>query len=314
MSIHQDDGSLFRTNLYSANVSSVINGPAMADDPLRTYIVTGNGRGGTTMVAGVVQALGLELNTKGATNLEDPDIVRLGHGLDPKDVRTKLNITPAEMRTRLNAIVAQRNRENAIWGWKDPSADNYVYDILPALRNLNLIVVFRDPAAIATAMMAVNFTEPDVAIRKVLEHYSNLMQLIAKLKRPTLVISYERSRQKPELLAQDLAAFTGLTLTPEKLAAIQSYVSPTGGYVHKANVVPAVLARTQAEAASLYQALQQTQAEAVANYAALQRVQAEAVTNYEAFQKAQAEAVANYDALQQVRAELTALKEQQADY
>lgn len=322
------DSNTITVNLYDAQVTALIGPPPRLDQPNRTYVITGNGRGGTTMVAGVAQRLGLELSAGAPRNMEDPFFATQAQGYNPERGHwgEKLAISKAEIINRLKETCARRNEEFPIWGWKDPNVSQYLNDISAAIRNLQLIIVFRDPVAVTTALMAANHIAPETAIDSVMTQFATLLRLAKQLNCPTLLVSYERARLAPNRLAAELADFLGFTISEHTIQEIAAYVSPSGGYqvekIAEASEVARDVAlaretqalitarqavaerdRAQAEANSIYAALQRVQAESAYNYAELQRVQSEAVHNYEQLEQVQGQASYNYAELVRVQGE-----------
>lgn len=114
-----------RTERYTAQPTSIENGPIESESEHRTYLIIGNGRGGTSMVAGVAHLLGLELNAPKGGGFEDHDFTRVSQGLVPEGPPLPLDLSPEEITARLRATVELRNSQHDVWGWKDPSADLY---------------------------------------------------------------------------------------------------------------------------------------------------------------------------------------------
>lgn len=82
----------------------------------RTYVTFGLERGRTSPVAGVLRALGLCLGEIDEGNNED---------------KSFHNKTLHQMR----ATIAERNEEHDVWGWKYPTAVNYLPALMKAIRN-----------------------------------------------------------------------------------------------------------------------------------------------------------------------------------
>src|SRR5437763_817811 len=95
-----------------------------------TVVILGVPRGGTTMVAGVVQRCGINLGENLPPNLEDPAFAG-------PPIRA------------MRKTIAERNEVNDIWGWKYPRAAGYLPHIARETRNLRLIAVWRDAVAIS---------------------------------------------------------------------------------------------------------------------------------------------------------------------
>lgn len=215
-------------NWYAAQTSAVLNGPAKPTERDRTYVITGNGRGGTSMVAGVAYLLGLELGS--GLGGEDLAFTRVGQGYKPQIAVEPLDPNSPGKIELLRNTVEHRNSHHSVWGWKDPSVELYLPEISDLLRNPHLIVVWRDPAAIATALMAINGLSAADAFALAFENSQRFWSLVQSLHWPTLMVSYERGRLKPLELAKEMAVFLGLRLTDQIRDNIVRYCSPSGGY------------------------------------------------------------------------------------
>jgi len=195
----------------------------------RTVIVVGNGRGGTSMVAGVLVALGLPMGAPGnALNYEDAEIVAAGRGTPPdagSDAPSGDGLDP------LRALIRERNARHDVWGWKDPSADLYLDRIKDVLVAPRAIFVHRDLASVAESMFV---RSPDISIEQALllalERTTRYWELLSRNGWPTLLLSYERARIAPDRLVAELTAFCGLAPTEGEVGRAVRFVSGTGGY------------------------------------------------------------------------------------
>ena len=185
-----------------------------------TVAVVGIPRGGTTMVAAAVDALGVDMGPRDEMakfHFEDQTMNRVG-----LDVRFE--------------YVKQRNLEHAAWGWKDATGVGGVRNIAFAVRNPRVIVVFRD--MLATIQGEMRFDDAHgIDPRRGFEHLANmtlhwwteLMEFLTHTQVPTMLVSYERAIADPDLFVAELVSFLGVDpgYTPEALARI----NPKGGYL-----------------------------------------------------------------------------------
>ncbi len=186
-----------------------------------TVPIVGIPRGGTTMVAKVVESLGINLGPK-----EDLD----------KYTMEDQTIHSPEWEKQLRYI-QKRNDEHPIWGWKDPTGISSVQRILFALRNPHIIVVFRDMLATIQGEMRFDISvNPDVTrpfndlTEQTLNWWRDNFRFIENTKFPTLLVSYERAVINPGLFIKEVAQFLEVAITPEQTARAMSLISPTGGY------------------------------------------------------------------------------------
>ena len=189
--------------------------------PTMTIPIAGVPRGGTTMVAAAVHALGVDLGPAkdfGAHTFEDQSM-------------------NGELHTRLSYI-KRRNAERQVWGWKDPTAIVSMRELFFALRNPRLILVFRDMMATIDSEMRFDEAmsiEPRRSFADLAEATTNWwasnMEFISRTTFPTLLVSYERALQHPETFVNQLAAFLGLTPTQEQVQEAMIRINPRGGYL-----------------------------------------------------------------------------------
>src|SRR5438067_5273183 len=98
---------------------------------VRTIVVLGVGRGGTSLVAGCLRALGVCMghNPHPLKHEWSPLVYHRGGELD----------LPASRRA-----IAQMDRAHEIWGWKSPRDVFQLEQLLPLLRDPGFIFVTRD--------------------------------------------------------------------------------------------------------------------------------------------------------------------------
>src|SRR5580692_2235707 len=102
----------------------------------KTLLITGLARSGTSMLAALLQAAGVWLGDHVYQPInEDAEITQM---LRARDL------------FRLDALIQRQNAKAPIWGFKMPDLHQFLqHDELARFRNPHLIVVFRDPVAIA---------------------------------------------------------------------------------------------------------------------------------------------------------------------
>lgn len=90
----------------------------------KTVVVCGIERGGTSMVALCLDALGISMGANLGSTGEDPDLIRLRHehSIDGSDYN----------KGRIRSFINHRNTDNSIWGLKIPNvfADGYIFEYL----------------------------------------------------------------------------------------------------------------------------------------------------------------------------------------
>ncbi len=187
-----------------------------------TVPIVGVPRGGTTMVAAVVHALGIDIG---------PAKDLAGYTFEDQ------SMNQSQLGLQL-AYIARRNRERTIWGWKDPTAINTVRSLFFALRNPRMIVVFRDILATIDSEMRFDKAQhitPNRAFSDLAKATVNWwmanMEFVYQTTFPLLLVSYERALHMPDIFIQQLAAFLGITPTHEQLLEALARINPKGGYL-----------------------------------------------------------------------------------
>ncbi len=198
-----------------------------------TIIVTGVARGGTSMLAQVLDRLGLFLG-----DVRDPVVV--------EDTEILGALQSSDM-DRLEGIIADRNQRFQKWGFKVPNLHNF----LPAadarrFRNPRYVVVFRDTLAVARRIELSEYLDAAGAIREagvesIREAGVEVMKFtsyVCALTAPALLISYEKALHNPELVIEAISAFCGLTPSDEqKAAAVAAIIPDHPNYIWTAQLV-----------------------------------------------------------------------------
>lgn len=158
----------------------------------RTYIVFGSPRGGTTMVAGVARALGLFMGGPELNEDNNEDMLFAGRPID-------------EMRK----VIEERNGNHEVWGWKFPTAGNYLAELLQYVRNPQLICVFRDSVATAQRKIGPKSLDGIGRVEWNMKRHMNNLRLLRAAKAPSMLISYEKAILSPRPFVEAFGKRTG---------------------------------------------------------------------------------------------------------
>jgi hypothetical protein len=178
-----------------------------------TLVISGVARGGTSMLAQLMQRLGLFL----------------GDSFDPlvlEDIDLRNAMTAADW-PRFDRLIEDRNRRFPVWGFKLPN----LHEFLPVskasrLRSPRYIFIFRDPLAIARRNELSVQSEATKAIREASQHLMKLIWYASELKCPVLLLSYEKVLQDPGNFIDDICKFGGLSSHADVRAEAISVVTP----------------------------------------------------------------------------------------
>ena len=190
----------------------------------KTFVLFGNPRGGTTMIANVVRSMGIFLGDELPVNLED-------NGFN-WDILSRLEpeLSRKDKITSIKKVIEDRNAQYDVWGWKYPRTDVYFKDIAPTLVNPMLICVFRDVVASTWRGVVRRRQQPLNLMRRALDLQSSNLRLIEQSKLPTLLVSYEKAIADPLQLVTSLNRFMSLGLSHDELATHAEKVNPELGY------------------------------------------------------------------------------------
>ncbi|MCU0910859.1 MAG: hypothetical protein MUE98_05780 [Rhodobacteraceae bacterium] len=175
----------------------ILKGTPATEGP-RTYVVFGVMRGGTTMVAGVMRALGIFMG--GEVNEDNQESA---HFAD----------RPVE---DMAAAIARNNAAHAVWGWKYPHAADYLDRLWPSLRNPHLVCVFRDSVANGQALNRWHPLGRIQAVQEGLLRQQRNINLIALRNCPAILVSYEKAERDKALFLDEFSAALGIA--PDRAA------------------------------------------------------------------------------------------------
>ena len=210
------------SNLPKRQITVHITKNVPTEDKMpKTIIVVGVARGGTTVVAAVLDSIGVYMGPS----------TQLGAGgaFENQVFMTDETNWPAEI-DRCNLLYD-------IWGWKNPSMFNMMDHIPHTVRNPHCIFVFRDIIALAGGLIArrgINQDSGDV-VALAEESLQTLYKAATEIDLPSLFVSYERIKTSPEVFVASLAQFCGLTVSPRQRAEAMERIMPQGGYIHLPN-------------------------------------------------------------------------------
>lgn len=192
---------------------------ARQDAPVeRTLLLMGIDRGGTSATAAVVDAIGVPMGAS-VQPFETWEFKQ--HRDDPTDWKAMLE------------KIAALNAQHVKWGaqvWNNPAMTGR---IAAEVRNPHLLIVLRDVAAISERRLSL--PDETMTARELLEFMlmqtHQLLMHLAILPLPTMLVSFERLRIQPAMVASRLAEFMGIELTGSLLQEAVDRVNLKGGYL-----------------------------------------------------------------------------------
>jgi hypothetical protein len=174
-------------------------GTALPHGAPRTLIVVGPARSGTTMVAKMLHDLGIFMGERLGGTCQDALMSEISRAL----FHGRVEIS----HPRIEEVLRSRDRLFPVWGWK--FTDHLFEPLYAKTRNPHLILVFRDPVAIATRESVSQGRAVLSGFRRAIQQLADFGQLLASTPYPCLAISYERGLQRKPELVDALLDFAG---------------------------------------------------------------------------------------------------------
>ncbi len=183
----------------------------------RTVVVVGVERGGTSMVAGVLRALGLPMGERAGLNHEDPAFLQ-----DDSEKLTK--------------AIRKRNRMHAVWGFKAPKAALNLPFFDDALRNPHYVVVYRNSLSVADSWRQRGAGEAISVLKRIGTYHNAILELAEQTKAPVLFVNYERAvvdDAAKRAMVHEISTFAGLDADGELSDRAIGMITGDGkGYVN----------------------------------------------------------------------------------
>ena len=207
---------------------------------MKTIVVLGNGRSGTSMTTGILKILGVNMDARENPNefnprgdFESMDAYNINlkilRGTRWQDFLTSLPIYEDILKQGDNVKEDIQNfiksKSSEMWGWKNPETTMTIELYLPYLENPHFVIMGRNP--IKTAESIMKMTKIDFyCASKVYNYFQDvLLRFTEKHKDlPKMFLCFEDILQDPIKEAKRLAEFIGLEITKEQKTKIDKFV------------------------------------------------------------------------------------------
>jgi len=164
----------------------------------KTIIVTGIARSGTSMIASMLQEAGLFIG-------------EFLYDVVNEDAQI-LEFLRSGNKELLKTLIAQRNGQHVQWGFKIPNLHAYLrHDDLSLFRNPHLIVISRDPVAVAMRDSISEHLGELQAMVGASSALHSLAQFVQRVDCPVLLVSYEKALSFPNVIIDSVLKFCGIT-------------------------------------------------------------------------------------------------------
>ncbi len=211
---------------------------------IKTVVILGMHRSGTSMTAGILTKLGVDMgkkllgksagNPKG--HFEDKDFIELNKkilriaGGDWKEppYNKMILMQKDKFRKQINSMI--RMKESALWGWKDPRTSLTIELYLSYLKNPYFIVCHRNPLAIGNSLdrrknQSIS-VQSGIKLTKVYEErINNFFKKFPELKR--LDLKYDSVVANPSKTINEIIQFLGIKVNKNQYGeALEIVLTP----------------------------------------------------------------------------------------
>jgi len=167
---------------------------------------------GTTMVAGILEILGVPMvgPQYDLAKWEDIEVI--------KALKTG----------QFADIVAQRNAQHERWGFKFPGAWRYLATLDHCLREPLYLAIWKDAVSVTRR----RFRTQDRWLRKIqntVHQFSDAVDGICASHLPVQMLSYQIAVMQPRQFVEDIARLAGIDAEEDRLDRATRYIQPNSG-------------------------------------------------------------------------------------
>jgi hypothetical protein len=182
----------------------------------RTYCIIGQGRGGTSMTAKLVDILGVPLTKTTEVLTEDVEFRKAVFSSNIDEIKVQL----------------EKRNINSVWAWKIPQCGANLANWYKLIRNPFWIYIIRDHLASALTEVRLNVVTNALEGLKIKNDHEQLFyEFISKVNKekiPVLLISYERVRLHKGEFLMNLIKFLGTKPSVEAIAQAVDFIEEEG--------------------------------------------------------------------------------------
>ena len=185
---------------------------AASDTGSQAIVVVGTARGGTSMVAGSMQHMGIFMGDRAAAPVFED--VRLSGFFEQKDSAGAA------------AVAAEYSRKHAQWGWKRPWAIDHLEEVHRVLGAPRYVFIYKDVMSIAQRNAISMLTDLLPGMERALEQYAKTLVFLRSRPTHAMLVSYEKAMADPAHFLGELAGFCQVSPSEHQLLAARSFIQP----------------------------------------------------------------------------------------
>jgi len=178
----------------------------------KTLIVIGVARGGTSLLAGCLDKIGIFTgDASGDPVYED---LRLAQAFENGQY------------TLAQEIIQEYDKRNDIWAFKRPASTQYLKKLISYSRNPVLLIVFRDLFSIANRNKISMKIGLVPGLQKALNDYSEIVDIISKRYCDMYLFSYDKVMLNQALLINELCKVSSIECTETIVKKVSEFIDP----------------------------------------------------------------------------------------
>lgn len=194
------------------NKGMLITGQAPADGERKPIVVIGAARGGTSMVAGALAKLGVFMGNQAVPPVYED--VRLAECFEQRDFEAA------------RAIADEYSGQHPRWGWKRPSAIDYLADVDRVLDHPEYIFIYKDVFSIAQRNAISMLSDFLPSMDRAIAQYAKSAAFLREYQPWAMLVSYDKTASNADEFVDMLIRFAGLSPSEDQRRAAVDFVRP----------------------------------------------------------------------------------------
>lgn len=209
----------------------------LQDKPIKSVVVLGNARSGTSMASGLLSILGVDMHQSHNPNRGNPkgsfEDVNFIHVTSKMHQDSNAGAPKAKIKEKyLPRLIEIINKREGLWGFKSALTHYHLEIILPLLEDPHLVVVLRNPYHNAQSYVV---HQQDIYRRKITLAHSIkniadstkvLIDKVNAAKAPRIFVTYEDIKKTPQNELSKLARFLKVHLTSKMKKDVDKFIMP----------------------------------------------------------------------------------------
>lgn len=192
-----------------------------------SVVVLGTGRGGTSMISGVLHHMGIFMGER--ANPPVYEDVALSTALENQEEE------------KIRRLVDSYSSKYDLWGFKRPSALFHLCKIEALFPAPKYVVIFKDILSIANRNHISMRLDVFSGLERALSDYGQIIEFLRMTDRPYMLVSYDKILSNPEQFINALMEFLPWRPDEEQYAQALKFISPNPiEYIDKSRITKAM--------------------------------------------------------------------------